>query len=456
MTDLTDGPVLRRITQFAVPLTLASIFQNLYLLVDSVVVGRFLGVTALAAVGVAGPIIYLLNAMFIGLSTAFTIRVARLVGGRKDAERRGVVAALATTTLVWTVGCMVVTFLLSGFVLSLMGITGDLAADTDLYLRWLALGFPGLFGSAAVSAYLRGLGDSSAAMWIQLVGNVVNAVLVWWFVAVLGLGLEGAAISTAIGATVALAAGVVVTRRSHPLPAGRVTRGPVLAELRAATRLGLPLAYQHIVLALGIMILVVIVEAYGETAIAAFTVIARIEGFAAIPFLALSGATTAFAAQNLGKHDEARARRGLLATLQLTTLLAVPLSVLLVVFRGPIARLFVDDVAAQELTGTYILVIFPFLTLYALMVVLHGQLNGMGRTVAPLVCTIIAFVCVQLPFAAVMGRWFGLQAVMWAVVASWTVGLVCSVIVLREFMVDRAPAVPAQRSPRADEPQPQT
>ena len=74
MTDLTDRPVLRRITQFAVPLTLASIFQNLYLLVDSVVVGRFLGVTALAAVGVAGPIIYLLNAMFIGLSTAFTIR----------------------------------------------------------------------------------------------------------------------------------------------------------------------------------------------------------------------------------------------------------------------------------------------------------------------------------------------------------------------------------------------
>ena len=102
MTDMTTGPALRRIVGFALPLTAANLLQQGYLLVDSVVVGHYVGVEGLAVVGASGPLFYLLNSMFIGLGTAFTIRLAHLRGARQDGPRRGVVFALALLAVVWS------------------------------------------------------------------------------------------------------------------------------------------------------------------------------------------------------------------------------------------------------------------------------------------------------------------------------------------------------------------
>ncbi|ROO61934.1 putative MATE family efflux protein [Micromonospora sp. Llam0] len=444
MTDMTRGPALRQIVGFALPLTAASLFMQTYLLVDGIVVGRYVGVDGLAAVGASGPLFYLLNAMFIGLGTAFTIRLAHLRGGRQDEQRRNVVMALATVTVGWTIGSIVLVTVLARPVLALMGITGALAEQCAHFIGMLSIGFPGIFGSAAVSAYLRGLGNSRAAMWVQAVGNVINIGLAWLFVGGMGLGVGGAALATAVSATVAAVVGVVASGRLYPLPAGRPTPDAVRRELLDATRLGFPLATQHIILALGIMVLVWIIERYGEAVMAGFTIVSRIEAFTAILFLSFSGAMTTFAAQNLGAGDTDRARRALLQTLGLTVGLTALFSAVVLAAHRPIVAVFTDDPAAREIAGRYLLIIYPFFSLYTVMVVLHGYLNGARRTTVPLICTILAFGLVQLPFAYLLSRPFGVQAVMWAVVVSWTTGLTYSLFCLRHVLL------PPRRTPAGD------
>lgn len=444
MTDMTSGPALRQIVGFALPLTAASLFQQVYLLVDSVVVGRYVGVEGLAAVGASGPLFYLLNAMFIGLGTAFTIRLAHLRGAGQDGQRRDVVVALAAVTACWTVGCMLLVTVLAEPVLALMGITGSLAEQCARFIGVLSLGFPGIFGSAAVSAYLRGLGNSRAAMWVQAAGNVLNIALALLFVGGLGLGVAGAALATAVAASAATVWGVITSARLYPLPGGRPARRAVRGEFVDAVRLGAPLASQHIILATGIMVLVWIIESYGEAVMAGFTIVSRIEAFTAIPFISLSGAMTTFAAQNLGAGNAERARSALLRTLGLTVALTAVVSIAVLLAREPLAAMFTDDPAARRITVEYLLIIYPFVACYTVMVVLHGYLNGARRTTAPLICTIIAFGMVQLPFAYLLHRPFGIEAVMWAVVASWSTGLTYSIFCLRRVLLPRpTPAAPA-------------
>ncbi|MFI9530313.1 MATE family efflux transporter [Micromonospora rosaria] len=442
---MTSGPALRQILGFAVPLTVASLFQQVYLLVDGIVVGRYVGVAGLAAVGAAGPLFYLLNAMFIGLGTAFTIRLAHLRGAGADGQRRDVVVALAAVTVCWTVGCMLLVTVLAEPVLALMGITGALAEQCAHFIGVLSLGFPGIFGSAAVSAYLRGLGNSRAAMWVQAAGNLLNIGLALLLVGGLGFGIAGAAAATALASTVAMVVGVLASGRIYPLPRGRPDPRAVQGELVDATRLGFPLATQHIILAAGIMVLVWIIEGYGEAVMAAFTIVSRVEALTAIPFLSLSGAMVTFAAQNLGAGQTARARAALLHTLGLTVGLTALASVVVLLAHRPIAALFTSDETTRRITAQYLMIIFPFLALYTVMVVLHGYLNGARRTTAPLLCTVLAFGMVQLPFAYLLSGVFGVRAVMWAVVASWTTGLAYSLFCLRHVL--RPPRAPA-RAPR--------
>lgn len=441
MTDMTTGPVLHHILRFSLPLTAANLLQQGYLLVDSIAVGRYVGIAGLAAVGTCAPLFYLLNAMFIGLSTAFTIRLAHLRGAQQDGARRGVVLALVLLTVVWSVGCILLATVLAGPVLTLMGIDGQLAEDCRLFFGTLSIGFPGMFGIAAVSAYFRGLGNSRAAMWVQGFGSLANIVLVWVFLSLFDWGIAGAAMATAVASTAGLVMGLAYARRYFPL-APSTTTPAVRRELTDAVRLGFPLASQHIILALGILVLVWIIQRYGEVVLAAFTIVSRIELFTGLLFLDLSGAVTAFVAQNLGVGDRERARRGLVRTISLTIGLSVVMAAAVLLAREPIAAMFTADPATRQLTERYIVIIYPFLILYTVMVVLHGYLNGARRTTAPLICTIVAFVMVQIPIAYLLNGPFGIDAVMWAVVAGWSAGLAYTVFCLRRVLFARSdPAV---------------
>lgn len=439
MPDLMNGPILRSVVGFAVPLTVANLMQQSYLLVDGILVGQYLDVAGLAAVGVSQPLVYLASAVFIGISTGFSIRLAQIKGTGRVGELATSAAGLAVFTVVWSLTCVALVGLFARPILGMMGVPDRLAEDGRSFLLVFSLGFLPMFGTGAVCAYLRGLGNSKASMYILTVSSAVNAALAWLFIAPLGLGLRGAAAATVVASVVSLILGLAYLRRAewvrdHGTAAGPdVIAGPraaeIRAELRRAVSLGLPVAVQHVLLSVGIMVLVWVITPLGAAFIAAMTVVGRLELLTAMIFLDFSGAMTVFAAQNLAAGMTDRVWHGLRQVVALAAGLTVLVSTVVMLLGSDIAAAFTDDPSARETIVRYIVITYPFFVLYTVMAVMHGYLNGAGRTVLPLICTVLSFLVVRIPMSFLLREPYGADGVIWMVNVGWLAGFVFTVIV---------------------------
>ncbi len=419
MNDLTRGPVLAGIVRFGLPLGVANLAQQGYLLVDSAIVGQHLGMPGLAAVGASQPLFTLLNAVFIGIATACAVRLGHRVGAGAAPDRH-VAYGLILLTAAWSAACLVLTLLLAGPLLQLIGVPEPVAADSRRFLIALAAGLPAVFGLGAVTAVQRGLGDPGSAMSVTILTSVLNAALVWWFVGPLGQGIVGAAVATGVANLIGLGVALGQVRRIWR-PAAVPANG-LGEELRKTLRLGLPMGTQQLLIGLGVLALVAIVTPYGEVALAAVTVVARLELFLGLVFLNLSGALMTFVAQNRGAGRADRIRDGVRQTLGLTVALTAVVSAGMLLGRTAIAAAFGGDPATQEVIVRYLEITGPFLVSYTVMVVAHGWLTGIGRPVVPLICTILSFVVVRLPLSYLFGVWWGVDGILWAIVAGWLVG----------------------------------
>ncbi|MGC0375129.1 MATE family efflux transporter [Streptomyces sp. SAI-229] len=448
MPDLTRGPVLTGIVGTAAPLALANLLQQGYLLVDSAVVGRYVGVTGLAALGAAQPLYAILTSLFTGVSGAFTVRLGHLAGaGRRDDP--GALLALAACTAVWSALCAAVAVLAAAPLLALTGVTGEVAAEARTFVVTLCSGMVAVYALGAVCAVLTGRGDVRRATALMIAASVLNAVFAWLFVGPWGLGMAGAALavvaSNALTAVVGLTRLVREQRRPRPVGANgadgtaAVTAAAVLAEVRRGLRIGAPMAVQYLLIGVGVLVLVWIITPFGEEALAALTVVARLELLTSVLFLNLSGALMVFTAQNTGAGRAARVREGVRHSVWLGVALTAVVSLLLLVGRGPIAALFSGSAETRLVTERYILITAPFFLCYTLTVVLHGWFNGIARTVVPLICTVASLGVVRLPLSYALGHAWGVDGIMWATVIGWAVGLGCTLLAVR-------PAVTAPRA----------
>lgn len=433
-TDFTTGQVLSSIVRFALPLAAADLLQHGYLVIDSVVLGHFVGMGGLAAVGAASPVFYLLMAVFIGIVAGFTIRIGQLTGSGREVPPTGsVVRALALFTAGWAAVTVLVAAAGARPMLAAMGVTGQVAADAHAFLLVMSAGSIAIFIQGAVIGYLRGLGDSTVPMALIMVSNGLNIVLAWLFVGPLGWGVVGAAGSTLLASAVAAVAGIRYVVRHHRsgrprIPADEDLVESVRSELAATTRLGGSIAVQHIALALGIMALIWIVAPFGTRVLAASTIVGRLEMFAGLVFVHLAGALTIFVAQNSGAGDIERIRRAVRQCVTAGLALTTIVSAALVIGRSAVAQMFTADPDLQALTARYIVITFPFFALYTYMVLVHGGFNGVGRTTVPLICTVLSFLVVRIPLTHLLGQRHGIDGLMWAVVIGWLVGAAYTVI----------------------------
>ncbi|MER7487711.1 MATE family efflux transporter [Streptomyces sp. NPDC126497] len=431
MPDLTRGPVLAGIVGTAAPLALANLLQQGYLLVDSAVVGRYVGVTGLAALGAAQPLYAILTSLFTGVSGAFTVRLGHLAGaGRRDDP--SALLALAACTAVWSALCAAVAVLAAAPLLALTGVTGEVAAEARTFVVTLCSGMVAVYALGAVCAVLTGRGDVRRATALMIAASVLNALFAWLFVGPWRLGIAGAALavvaSNALTAAVGLTRLVREQRRPRPSGAAAVTVATVLAEVRRGLRIGAPMAVQYLLIGVGVLVLVWIITPFGEEALAALTVVARLELLTSVLFLNLSGALMVFTAQNTGAGRAARVREGVRHSVWLGVVLTAVVSLLLLAGRGPIAALFSGSPGTRMVTERYILITAPFFLCYTLTVVLHGWFNGTARTVVPLICTVASLGVVRLPLSYVLGHAWGVDGIMWATVIGWAVGLGCTLL----------------------------
>jgi putative MATE family efflux protein len=420
-TALTTGRPWRVILVFAVPLLIGNVVQQLYQFVDAIVVGRHLGVDALAAVGATGSMLFLLLGFAWGLTSGFAIPTAQAFGaGDLAAVRRSVAAGTLLTgacSVLLTVGAP----LLAAPLLALLQTPPELMADAVVFAQVSFLGAGALMFFNYLSAIIRAIGDSRTPLVFLTLACALNVGLVILLVGPLGMGVGGAALATVVSQAISVLLCLEFVRRRMPALHVRTADWRVSrAEFGRHLRLGLPMGFQASIIAIGTLTVQVALNRLGAEAVAAYTAASRVDGLAVALLQSLGLAVSMFVAQNLGGGRPDRIRRAVTEATWMSVAASVVLGILFISFGAAMVRLFVGDgsgevvgLAAQMLRingATY--------WILGILFVLRGALQGLGHTLIPTVTGVIEL-AMRVGAALVLGGLFGFIGVAMSNPLAW-------------------------------------
>lgn len=424
MKDFTEGSEAGLILRFSVPLVLGNIFQNLYNIVDSVIVGNFLGKEALGAVGSSFPIIFTLISMVIGVGSGASTVVAQYFGAKKLAEVRKTIDTififfLFASLLVTAVG---ITF--SDSIFRLIRLPEEMLPDAVSYLNIYLSGMFFFFGFSGISSILRGMGDAKTPLLFMIISTINNIVFDLLFVVVFKWGIEGVAFATVVSQAGAFFSATWYLNKKHPVINISFRRYDFDRNIfKSCVRIGLPTGFQQSFIALGMMAIMGIVNSFGTNAVAAYTAAMRIDSFAKMPALTFSSALSTFVGQNLGANREDRARNGLKVTLLISLAYSVMISLVIIFLGKFIIRIFTPDEAVIAIGQQYLLIVSSFYLLLSVMFTFTGFLRGAGATLIPMLTTLTSLYLVRIPMAWLLSSHLGVNGIWWAEPAAWLIGM---------------------------------
>ncbi len=427
MRNLTEGSETKEIILFALPMLIGNVFQQFYNMVDSIVVGQFVGKRALAAVGAGFPVVFLIVALIMGITMGSTILVAQFFGAR---EKRKVRATIDTAyvTLFWA--GLVLTF--SGilgvpWILEVLRVPEDVAPEAAVYLRIIFAGSLAVFGYNAVSAILRGLGDSKTPLYILMAATILNIILDLLFVVAFGWGVAGVAWATVISQGFSFAGSLVLLNKRNEYVRLDLRHLEFDSHLfRLSLRLGIPSGIQQTLVALGMMVLNRIVNTFGMDTMAAYAAAGRLDTFAMMPSMNLGNAVSTFVGQNLGAGKPERVKRGHASALLAGLAISVVIGAVVVAFGPSLMRIFTTDPEVIRIGARYLLIVGAFYALFSTMFINNGVVRGAGDVMIPMANTLLALWVVRLPAAYLLSDLFGSDGIWWSLPAGWLMGAVFS------------------------------
>lgn len=384
--DMTQGSPTKLILQFSLPLLAGNILQQLYNLVDTLVVGRAEGVTALAAVSSTGWLDWTLLGLILGLAQGFAIQIAHSFGagdhaGLRRAAGHSIVLAITVVTALE----IIAQFALRP-VLTLMNTPADTYELTLLYLRIVFGGLPLVMGYNLFSGFLRSVGNSRTPLFAITCSAICNILLDVLFVVYFHWGVAGVAIATLISQALSCLICLVAVLR---LPIFKLSRSDLRLSRDVSfglIKLGLPIAFQNLIISVGGLILQSVVNAQGFIFMAGYNAASRMQGLMEMAGTALRGAVSTFVGQNYGAKKMDRVRLGLRKSVQIAVLMALVIGGAVILCGKPLLRLFIQDdpaIVEQVLVYGYRFLCFMGASLFALylLFVLRSALQGLGDTV---------------------------------------------------------------------------
>lgn len=387
--NLTEGDPARLIFFFALPLVAGNMMQQLYAFIDTLIVGRFLGVNALAAVGCTGSLMFLTLGFIMGFCTGVTIYTGQRFGA---GDAQGVRRSAAACVVLGILAVLTLTGIILPLTRSLLLLMETPAEIIDGAQDFISIVFAGLTIFLLLylqNCLIRSLGDSTTPTIFLAVTLAINVALEPVAILVLGRGIPGAALATvfsqAIGAVLFF---VYIWRRVPALHTRWTDWKPDRAVLMAHLRMGLPMAFQASVIAFGAIILQVALNNLGAISVAAYAATQKIDAVAVMPMLSFGYALAAYTAQNYGAQKYERIRMGVRACLKMSMAFAVGIGVLLIAFGSHVLALFVgaDAAGAEEVIAygeTFLLVNGSTYVILALLLVYRNVLQGLGQSVIP-------------------------------------------------------------------------
>lgn len=419
--DMTHGSPAKLLVSFALPLIFGTLFQQLYNMVDSIIVGRFLGVDALAAVGCCGSVNFLVIGFCNGMGAGMTVPIAQRFGAQDVPNLRRYVANCIYLGAVMALVITLVTSLNCRRILGWMNTPENIIADADRYFTVILLGIPATVLYNISASIMRALGDSRRPLYFLIFSSILNIGLDLLCIAVLKTGVMGASIATVLSQLIAGVLCVIYMDKGLPiLHIERDQRRPSIAHIRHLAGVGVPMGLQFSITAIGSVVLSSAVNSLGSVAVASMTAAGKIMMLFNMAHDSMGSAMATFAGQNLGAGKLDRIGQGMRIALIIMCCYAVVITVFMVLFGHNLSLLFADTGEAQIHSNVrfYLIVNSATAFLLAFVNIVRLTIQGLGFTNFALFAGIFEMFARML-VAFVLVPAFGFRGASFANAAAW-------------------------------------
>ena len=420
---MTSGNPVKLILVFAFPILAGNLLQQLYSLIDSLIIGQLLGVTALTAVSASGWLDWAVLSVPMGLAQGYSIQAAQYFGGKRSSDLQRTVGQSYLISAAVTVVLEILSQLLLLPLLKWMNSPEETIHLTEHYLRIIYAGLPVVMCLNVFSGFLHALGNSRTPLLALACSTAVNIGLDWWFVGGLGLGTNGGAYATVIAQFVSAAICFAAVRKIPDLQPRQTDFRPDRRMIARLVKLGFPIAFQNLIISLGGLVLQRVVNAFGFVFMAGYNAASRLQGLVEIAGASLGNAAGTFTGQNIGAGNRERVRSGLRRSAQIGFLLALSVGLVMVLFGKQLLSLFIRD--EPELAGQVLAIGYDFLRVMAaglpmlyLLFVYRSTLQGLGDTVIPMVSGFVEL-ALRVGAALLLPVLLGYWGVYIAEIAAW-------------------------------------
>lgn len=419
--ELTSGSPIKLITFFMLPIFLGNIFQQLYNLVDALIVGRIIGINALAAVGATSPIIFMIISFIFASTQGFTVITAQKFGAREyDLVKKSLAASIVLSAAL----TIIVTLISAPFsyqMLAFLRTPADIIHMADTYLFIMLVGiFATVFYNLS-SNIIRALGDSKTPLYFLIFASILNVFLDIYFIVNLKMGIVGAGWATVLSQAISTILCLAFMFWKFPILRLKKEDWIVSKDFYMEhLRVGIPMGFQMSVLSIGIIALQFVLNGFGSVAVAAFTTAMRVDQLFTQVYLALGATMAVFAAQNFGAKKLSRIKEGAKASILIAFITSIFSILVLTFFSGDLVALFMSEVDPEvvRLAEIYLHILMIFFFFLGVLLIFRNILQGMGSVMAPLASGIAELIA-RTACAFIFGHYFGYVGICTATPAAW-------------------------------------
>lgn len=421
--SMTEGKPYKLIFAFAMPLMLGNVFQQMYTVMDTLIVGRSLGVNALAALGATDWTIWLVLGIITGFTQGFSILMSQNFGAEKYDELRKAIGCSCILAVIWSVLLLIFSFLAAKPILLFLQTPEEIIPSSLSYMYMLFAGIPFIMMYNLFASILRALGDGQTPLRAMIVASIANILLDLLFVIVFKMGVMGAALGTILAQLLAGLFCFFAIRKIEILHLRREDFALDIPLIKKLMLLGVPVAFQNGVISIGGMVVQYVINRYGVIFIAGFTATNKLYGILEMAAISYGFAMTTYVGQNLGAGLISRIKKGMHNAVGISLITSLLIGAAMLLFGKYIVGAFITGVPAEAEAATaiayhYLSIMSVMLfTLYLLHIYRSG-LQGMGDTIMPMVSGIAEFV-MRIGAALLLPIFMGQDGIFYAEILAW-------------------------------------
>ncbi len=398
--DMTEGTPWKRIVEFSLPMLIGNIAQQFYNTADSIIVGKYVGDNALAAVGSASPILNLLLVLFVGIATGAGIMVAQYFGAKDREKLSHTIGVCISLTAIASLIIMVIGPLVTRPLLSFLNTPASIIDWCADYLVIYYVGIAGFAYYNILAGVLRGLGDSISALGFLLVATILNVFLDLWFVAGLGMGVPGVALATIIAQGISAVLCIIkLARMNSTFDFNLKMLVPAKEYSMKLIKLGLPSGFTQAIFSIAMIVVQSLTNSFGEMVIACNVIVMRVDGFAMMPNFTFGNAMTTYAGQNIGAKKMDRVDKGTKDGTMIAVGVSTVITILILIFGKYLMGVFTDTAELVDLSMHMMRILAVGYIAMAVTQSLSGVMRGAGDTMTPMWISLITTVILRVPVA---------------------------------------------------------